>query len=525
MTWLHGLAAVALVIGTPATGSRDIHKDSNLGFQISVPGKWKKIPIASRENWIVAKYISKRTLWTKKGMGAHNPEMKVILFPHATVNEKGVEVTKKGKSITVRIKNPYKDFDAWMKANASGGYYATSEKERVVNKIKATCMEYRFEKLTTPRRALAWIFHGKDADWAVYFEGLDDYWRSLSPTFLSSLKTFKFIKRKGSIIRAGTTSDSAITIKTDDKELTPAERDKQRKQKFDKELRVASKRMEKGWKIQKSKNYVAITHVDSKYTTRMLKQAEAVRKWLEKKFGYVGQQKAGRAIIRICDSMDEESAFRDTSSGSWGLGLEIVTHKDLGGGRRSFETQFLNGRVTSIWFADKNPELRWGMPSWLQQGIDQVLRTSYVKGGRLVFKPDQWEQNQLRELKRQKKLVRPRDFLTASWQEFNKKPGATHQAALFVRFLLSGPKKQTKRFLEDYMYELIQLIEERSKKDKEAAKKKGAKEQTEEEQAAQYKARRQAEKKRLQAVFDKAFGSWSESKWKKFEQAYRSFAG
>ena len=158
-------------------------------------------------------------------------------------------------------------------------------------------------------------------------------------------------------------------------------------------------------------------------------------------------------------------------------------------------------------------------------GIDQVLRTSYVKGGRLVFKPDQWEQNQLRELKRQKKLVRPRDFLTASWQEFNKKPGATHQAALFVRFLLSGPKKQTKRFLEDYMYELIQLIEERSKKDKEAAKKKGAKEQTEEEQAAQYKARRQAEKKRLQAVFDKAFGSWSESKWKKFEQAYRSFAG
>ena len=48
---------------------------------------------------------------------------------------------------------------------------------------------------------------------------------------------------------------------------------------------------------------------------------------------------------------------------------------------------------------------------------------------------------------------------------------------------------------------------------------------SEEEQEARFKARRQAEKKRLKEIFDKAFSSWKESKWKSFERAYIGFVG
>ena len=54
-----------------------------------------------------------------------------------------------------------------------------------------------------------------------------------------------------------------------------------------------------------------------------------------------------------------------------------------------------------------------------------MLGSSYIKGSKLVFKPDAWENTRLRELARSDQLTSPREFLNASWQEFYQTEGAT----------------------------------------------------------------------------------------------------
>ena len=51
----------------------------------------------------------------------------------------------------------------------------------------------------------------------------------------------------------------------------------------------------------------------------------------------------------------------------------------------------------------------------------------------------------------------------------------------------------------------------------------GAKEETEEEQEARFRARRQKEKNRIGEIFDRTFGHWSDSRWKKLERSYFEF--
>ena len=150
------IAVIIALAPNASLGSKEIHKDTELGFQIKVPRSWKKIPIATSEKWVVAKYLSNRELWGKKEAAAHTPFMKIILFPKEVVNDKGVKVKKDKNKVTISIKNPYKNFQEYLKANSYGGYYPTSEEEKTIRKVRTTCMEIRFEKLTVPRRALVW---------------------------------------------------------------------------------------------------------------------------------------------------------------------------------------------------------------------------------------------------------------------------------------------------------------------------------------------------------------------------------
>ncbi|HKB15196.1 MAG TPA: hypothetical protein VKF62_03980, partial [Planctomycetota bacterium] len=200
------LAALVAAI-PPAQSAGGIHKDEELGFQIQVPKDWKAVPLAAGERWMVAKYVSNREYETKKEWGpVHTPEMRVVLFPAEVAKDRGPKVKKKedGTAIAVRFKSDYVDYKSYLEKNSYGGYFFDKEEQTTVNGIPATCYEIKFEKLTVPRRAVAWVFKGEDAEWAVHFEVLEDWWEKLSPEFLRSLKSFKFIPRKGSVTaRAG----------------------------------------------------------------------------------------------------------------------------------------------------------------------------------------------------------------------------------------------------------------------------------------------------------------------------------
>ena len=520
------IPAVILALLTLGPGARaqEVHKNPEFGFQVTPPKGWKQMLLSHNEKWIVAKFRCHKDYWGKKESTYHRPELKVILFAKVVVEDRGVKVekSKDDKVLVLKVKNPFKNFEEYLKAHAQGGYYEVSRKEKVIRKVPVTCIELKFEKLTTPRRALAYIYHHRDGDYALYVEGLEDYWKRLKPRYLRSLKSFRFIKRTGSLIRkGGTSNDGAVTVST--AKLTPKERAAQRKKSFDREVKAIMASLPKGWRKQKSKNVVALTHTSPKYTNYVIRQTEAVRKWLRKHFDWIGEEKAGRTLLRICENSDEESSLVGGSRDAWGKGFEVITHRDIGGGVQSYELQWVNRRVVGIWFRDKNKDLAWGMPSWLNTGIRQVLSTARLKGSALVLKPDVWELNAMRELARGGKIVMPREILTASGSEFSSIDHSTEQAGTFIRFLLSGPKKYTKGVIQDYMRDLIQVMEQ-DKRREEKEKGKATHELTEAEEAARFKERRQKEKKRLEEVFELSFGDWSKAKWKKFDRAYKAFA-
>lgn len=528
---------LATLVMSGFLGAQGVHRDDQRGFSIRPPAGWTPIPIKSSEKWVVTKYLSDKEYRDKKEGYTHRPDMKVVLFPDAVTENRGGKVTKKGSTIILQANNPFKDFDAYLKANAQGGFFRADRGEKTnitVNGIKVTCKHYKFEKLTAQRIGIAWIFEGRDAKWAVYFEGLEDHIKKLEPKFTKSQKSFKFIRRKGSILEGRTSSDNDIVIEiedpTDKKKDTPAEKIQKRSDKFDREVRRASSALTKGWTIQKTKNFVAFTHVDKKYTTKVLKRCEAVRKWMEKNFKFLKTGQAGRTIVRICDSSAEERSFSESGGFSFGGGFEIVTHKPEGG-MGEWEGQWVNKAVVRKWFADKNQSLAWGMPSWLDTGLQEVLGSAELKGSGLRMKPSIWEKTTLRELANDGKLVKPRKFLSAGWQEFYKVDSASSQAGTFMRFLLNGPKGKTKGFIENYMNSILAIAaEEETKAEAERKAKDGEvkKKMTEEEEEAaeeaRFKARNGKKDERLKHIFDRAFGTWSEKKWKKFESSYMSFA-
>ena len=527
------IAVVSIMLGARVPAQGGIHKDEQRGYQIRPPADWTPIPIGNDQKWVIAKYLSDREYVDRKEGYSHRPDMRVVLFPHAVTKERGAKVTSRGNRLVVDFKNPYRDFDAYLKANARGGFYLLSTKDRKVDGVEVTCKRYKFEKLTTQRIGIAWIFHGRDADWAVYFEALEDEIDKLEPVYRRSLKSFRFIQRKGSIVEGGTTGTGEVEIELDGdgkkKEKTPAEILKEREAAFDRHVRQASAKLTKGWKVQKSRNFVAFTHVDKKYTTKLLKHCEAVRKWMDRYFAFLKDGKPGRMVIRICKDQPEERAFAETSgTGFWGI--EIITHKPVG--EADWEMDFVNRAIVSRWFRDKNKNLAWGMPGWLDAGLDSAIGSAELKGGRLVMRPSIWEKTNMRELARADNIAKPRAFLSASWQEFARVEHASSQAGTFVRFLLTGPKRQVKGFMETYMKAILEVAAEEEARDeaeKEKRKKEGRKELTEEEQEEEeerrFRERKGREKKRVDAIFKKAFGSWSESKWKKFESSYLQFAG
>ncbi len=528
---LAAFCALALV-AHPLSAQGKWHKDEQRGFQVKPPAGWTQIPIATSQEWIVAKYLSNREYRDKKEGYTHRPEFQVILFPDAVTKQRGAKVTRKGNKLLLRVKNPYRNFDAYMKATASGGYYLLDDKDATINGIKVSCRRYKFEKLTAQRIGYAWIFEGRDAKWVLYGEALESHVKKLEMLFKKSFKTFKFIQRRGSITQGGTTGSGLVEIDTADgnSKESPEEIFRKREARFDREVRRASAALPSGWRVQKSRNFVALTHVDKKYTTKVLKRAEAIRKWLEKEFSFLEGPKAGRTIIRICRDQAEESSFSRTGGGFRMDDFEIVTHKPMG--QDSWESGWINRSIVSNWFRARNRNLAWGMPTWLSSGLSTVLGQAEIKGNRIKLKPSVWEKTSMRELAREDKIARPREFMTLSWKEFNRIEHATSQSGTFVRFLLAGPRSRVKGVLEAYMKAIIEVAaEEEAKAKAEREKERAAsnRELTEEEQEAEeerrFRERNSKKDDRLKRVFERAFKDWSESRWKKFESSYAGFAG
>jgi len=521
-----------MVLALPGPVQADVHNDEKLGFSIQVPNGWLRTALAGDEQWIVAKYRSDREYVGKKERLSHTPDMNVVLIPHQAAKAPEASVGKEEDGttvVTVRSK-AYKDYKAWLADHSpGGGYFFSAEEETTVNGVKTTCYEIKIEKLTIPRRIVAWVFHGDDADYAVQFEGLEDYWDKLGKDFVLSLKSFKLFQRKGTLPTA--TGERKIEIDEPGKKRTPEEEAKRRDDKFQTTLRKSVEALTQGWTRKNSKNYVAISHVDDKYTQKVIDQAEAVRGWLEANLGWIGEGKPGPMIIRVCADLNEEQSFRSGSAGWFEGGFEITTHKDVSSGKASFEFEWLNQRVMGMWLREKNRTLAGSMPGWLNTGLQRFVATGIMKQGKIDFRSPEYEMYRLRAAAKNAKLAGVHDLLTADNEKLGSYENPQTQSATLVRYLLEGPgakAPRTKDSFRTYVNALLAFVKEQEAKD--ASGDGGpamAGAATEEEGDAQYKKRAQMwkekEKELLDAVLKSTFGSWTETDWKAVEASYMQF--
>lgn len=532
--------ALGLLLLAGGPGAAETHKDEQLGFSFSVPDGYRAIPIAGEEQYVVAKWQSEREYADPKEGWSHRPELKVVLFDPK--GKKTAEVKEGADDVTrITVKNPYRTYKDWIKSDASGGRYVSKEEQLEVNGVPTTWYEVAYEKLTTPRHGLAFVYHASDVDYCITVEVLEAQWDKLSPALVRAFKSFKIFPRKGTIKREVTGEDDVIFTK-DLSKLSPVDRLRRRTLTFEKNLRLATERLTEGWFVKRSKNYVALSHASPKFTDLILDQAEAVRAYADATFGWFGEGLPGPEMFRICKDYDEERSFTDLSSRSGGWTREITLSQKEG----FWALGNLGGRIFDRWLEDKNPRLRFGMPPWLGNGIREWIGSAYVKGSRLEFRPDGDLIVSLKLAAKQKKLIGPREMMQMSsdelWKSLESTGGsgplddrawrtsASQQAAGLVRYLLAGPGKssaRTKDLLRVYVTTLDQVLKEEDEKPPAGGESYKAP-QTEEEEDTRFKNRetywKDHEKDLLKSVFERVFKEWTDADWAAFEKSYRSYA-
>jgi hypothetical protein len=534
--WLGWLAPLVLLASAPVEA--ETYKDEDLGFSVNVSDDWRPIAIAGGEAYIVAKWQSVREYPDKEGWSARL-ELKAVLFdPKA---KKTAEGRKQGDITIITEKNPYKSYEDWIKSDGSGGRYISKKEEIEVNAVPTTWYEVAYEKLTTPRHGLAFVYHAVDIDYCLTTEVLEEHWKKLSPSLLKIMKSFKIFPRKGTVKREET-GDDRVTILDDLSKATPEQRYERRQAAFDKQVRLATERLTDGWIVKRSKNYVALSHTDAKYTVQILELAEAVRAWAEENLAFYGNGLPCSEMIRICKDYDEERAINDLSSRSgggfisWSQREITISRNDFGG----WATGNVAYSIFDRWLDDKNPRLAYSKPPWLENGLSEWVRTASLKGGKLVFRTDADLYGTLKQAAKANTLISPREIVQLSFDEMIKRSesggyisGQAHspwaQAAGFVRYLLEGPGKssaRTKDLLKRYITELDAFLKQEDEKPSSSGEYQAPK--TEEEEEARFKNRenywKDHQKDLLKGVFDRVFKDWTDADWAALEKSYKAYA-
>lgn len=536
---LIGIVPLLCILCQTGLFAQAAHVDKKNGYQVKPPQGWGEIPLKVEEKWIIGKWQSDKKYEGKEaGIPPHVPLMRVILFEkankeNATGGAKPVEV-KQGDTIEVGLNAPYLDYKDYLKRNFSdGGFFVSAEEEAKINDSPVTMIEVKVEKLayTGKKRIMAWIFHAEYGDIAIEVDSLEDKFDKLKPLYIAAFRSFKVIPRDASLAGGEDVSNGSKIKITDGKEETPEEMKKRRMDAQEKVFKKAVDTLPQGWTNKRTAHYLILNHAKPAYADKVAAHAEAVRDWLDKDFGDVGEGYVQNEIIRICKDSDEERAFRKSSGDAYSSeNREAVVSADSDVGKE-YEMKYLGQALLQQYFSDKNAMLYRGLPPWLESGLSQYVGTAVLKGRALAFEPDQHEMERMREGRRANKFIPVKELFSVTAQDMWQGENGmyvSYECASIVRYLY-GPgakQKKTGHIIRDYIAHLLDVIVEEDKKAKEDSKKAssgGAK--TEEEEEAEFKKRRsenwdKKQKDLLTNVFGQTFDGWSDADWTTLQKAW-----
>lgn len=545
------LAWCALVALAPRPSAQGWFQDERYGFKFLPPKGWKAIPLKAEENWLVAKFLcDEKDFYTSKEGGwtfDHQAELMVIAFvAEATkqkekVTELGGKDGEEGKLI--EFLNPYKDYEDFLdRTYAGGGFYVSEREEGTANGLSVTKLEVKVEKLATtgPKRILTWIFHAPEVDFAVQAELLEDVYAKRKSTVLGVLKSFKTIPRTMGPLPTEGKTDEGLFISISSMKKGSPEEHKQARLASERQLHArAKKSLPAGWQVKEHKRFLLVYDTDPGFVDKLADSADALLAWADENLGFIGPgEYVRRPILRVCDSREEKDSFQRgvRSSGSWSFSTdsELVSCKDEYGAT-GWQTDELNRDLLHLWMRDRDEELWFGMPEWIQHGLDEYVAGARGSGRKLTFKDYFTEMQAFREAAQQGKNVPVRELVQMSQADFYGVNGGSSgtwdrmaQADMLVRFLLSSEcarAKQTKTLLFDYLRHVRDAVVELENQD--VAEKPAAEPKTEEEEEEQYKKKHEAwgTSEREKAVLQRAFAGWNDKDWDAFEKAFLRFAG
>lgn len=528
-----------------AAPAGDAYENVDFGFKFRPPKDWAQMPQQSDEQWQVVKYLSDKTyFWTDKAGGwtyEFKPELTVVAFV-TELTRKKAEVERKqedGKdTITVLLRNPYKDYLDWLKGTYSGGgYYVSEEKDLELEGVKVHVYDIKVEKLARggPKRIVTWIYKQADVDFALQIEVLEDSLPKVKKLMEDAFRSFRVVPRTGTGLPGVSTGEKIVV--EDVSKLTPKQREERRRGSERKAQEKALKGLPEGWSSFKTKRLLVLYHTDEKFARRVAAQAESVFTWLETTFPFVGPEEYVRMpVLRICKDNDEYNAF--WSGGMWftfgDRSPEIIAYDDQSGFQTGWAVTRVNQELASYWLHERDMELYYAFPRWLVEGLQETIGNarSDKTTGKLEFRPDDWGRDEVRELVRSGTAIRPRDMLRQTFESFIGKSGEAWfdngwQAGAFVLYLTAGPgakDPRTKELLSQYIRNLKQVVLDMKAADEASGDTPREKPKTEEEEEAQFKANSELWRKREQALldqtFERTFRSWSDKQWDGVEQAY-----
>jgi hypothetical protein len=449
--------------------------------------------------------------------------MKVIFFPR--------KVSGAGGS---SVENPYTDYKDYLKENIGEGSYKI-ESENQIRSDDISASEIRISTLSWSkygeRIVLTWVFHAPQGEFALETDVLKDRFPKLKSLILAALRTFTVFKPGES------EGDQEKQIPLS--KMTPEQRKEWRIATTEKIFEKAKADLPAGWGHFETKNFLVIHHTSKNKAMRYSKQAEACWKWLDKKFGKVGDEHVCKCILRVCENWDEEKIYRSGSDNATKFtNREITTNVDSEEKRGEFE--WINRRVMAKYFSDKNPELWEAMPFWMDEGLAQYVGTSVARGGRLVFRPDMWERETLRDARKTDSVLHVKKLILEYRREIHGGQAPKHvlaQCGSVVRYLFGpGNRGYTKGLIFRYIRNLLEALAEHQKNkseeirstllNSEELKKKSEAELEKEVQRIMdlTGSWAMAKTKVLKMVFERTFKGWTDATWNGFDKSWQQFS-
>lgn len=526
-------AALVVVVATAATAYADRYENEDLGFSLNTPKKWKEMPVAHDSGFLVARFHCDREYeWSDPKTNDwtyHRPYIDVVVIPHSVRESKKARVERgENGEIIINEDAPFKSLREYLEVHCKsiGGFYVSDEQEDEEDGFKILKYEVTVDRLVSgPRKVYGWGYETEDATYCLIGETLIDKEDDVGKDLLRSFRSLKTFARKGSLPKSAHTGDSIEIVdpdKDEDEFKTPEQIAEERDAEFRRHLKRLEGSLPDGWDIVEDDHYVAVTHVDRKYTKEVLDHAEALHGWLEENLGYIGSGHVGKVIIRICADSDEANSYNE--SGGWSSDApEIVTYED-NEGWSDWAMESLNRGIYRQWVKDKNDRLMWAAPAWFSDGIRDFVANAKSKRRKVEFEADTWDQVEMKKYERDDKLLAPYDFFSMTSEDLWGDHDNWGQTQFFVKYLLVGKGSKSSRYREvigDYIRNLIVMLDEEEPDDTTEEIKEP---ESEEEEDRMFRERqqswRQKEREKLDELLERTFGDWSESDWEKFEKHY-----